>query len=201
MAAGIVVRSRFAVCVCGRQTPEGRAGGTQSFPVACAAPVNTVKEVRPVDTPKPLDPSRADVAHIGKSVFIKGELSGSEDLYFDGEVEGSIDLGAHSLTIGPNGRIRANVRAKNVVVNGKVDGDISGCERVELRRSALMVGNIATQRVVVEEGAFFKGQIDIQREAGKEIPKEAPRPVAQSAAASAPAPAGAPQVTLVDSKR
>lgn len=154
-----------------------------------------------MDTPKPLDPSRADVAHIGKSVFIKGELSGSEDLYFDGEVEGRIDLGAHSLTIGPNGRIRANVRAKNVVVNGKVDGDISGSERVELRRSALMVGNIATQRVVVEEGAFFKGQIDIQREAGKEIPKEAPRPVAQSTAASAPAPAGTPQVTLVDSKR
>ncbi|HEU5453296.1 MAG TPA: polymer-forming cytoskeletal protein [Terriglobales bacterium] len=154
-----------------------------------------------MDTPKPLDPSRSEVAHIGKSVLIKGELSGSEDLYFDGEIEGSIDLGSHSLTIGPNGRIRANVRAKDVVVNGKVDGDVSGSERVELRRSALMVGNIVTRRVVIEEGAFFKGQLDIQREAAKEIPKEVPRAAAQSAAASTPATAGAPQGTLVDTKR
>ena len=154
-----------------------------------------------MDTPKPLDPSRSEVAHIGKSVLIKGELSGSEDLYFDGEIEGSFDLGSHSLTIGPNGRIRANVRAKDVVVNGKVDGDVSGSERVELRRSALMVGNIVTRRVVIEEGAFFKGQLDIQREAAKEIPKEVPRAAAQSAAASTPATAGAPQGTLVDTKR
>lgn len=154
-----------------------------------------------MDTPKPLDPSRSETAHIGKSVLIKGELSGSEDLYFDGEVEGSIDLGAHSLTIGPNGRIRANVRAKHVVVNGKVDGNISGSERVELRRSALMVGDIVTQRVVVEDGAFFKGQIDIQREAGREIPKEVPRSAAQSASASATVTASAPQGTLVNTKR
>ena len=154
-----------------------------------------------MDTPKPLDSYRAEVAHIGKSVLIKGELSGSEDLYFDGEVEGSIDLGAHSLTIGPNGRIRASVRAKDIVVQGKVDGNLTAGERVELRRSALMVGDIITKRVVVEDGAFFKGQIDIQRESAKETPKEAARPVVQAAAASSPVAAGSAQASLVDTKR
>ena len=81
---------------------------------------------------KSADSFRADVAHIGKSVLVKGELSGSEDLYLDGEVEGSIDLQEHSLTIGPHGRVRANVKARDVVVHGKVDGNIHGTERVEL---------------------------------------------------------------------
>ena len=147
-----------------------------------------------MDTPKPLDPSRAETAHIGKSVVIKGDLSGSEDLYFDGEVEGSIDLGGHSLIVGPNSRIRAAVRAKDIVVQGKVDGNLTGAERVELRRSALVVGDIATRRIVVEEGAFFKGKIDIQREAAKEPPRPA-------AAQAAPLASSAAQGALVDTKR
>jgi cytoskeletal protein CcmA (bactofilin family) len=105
-----------------------------------------------------------DVAHIGKSVLIKGELSGSEDLYLDGEVEGSIDLQDHSLTIGPHGRVRANVMAKDVVVHGKVDGNVQGTERVELKRSAVLVGDISTQRIIIEDGAYFKGAIDIKKE-------------------------------------
>jgi len=110
-----------------------------------------------------MDNFRADVAHIGKSVIVKGELSGSEDLYLDGEVEGSIELRGHSLTIGPNGRVRANVNAKDVVVHGKVDGNVKGTERVELKKSAVLNGDISTQRIMIEDGAFFKGSIDIQR--------------------------------------
>lgn len=106
---------------------------------------------------------RTDVAHIGKSVVIKGELSGSEDLYVDGEVEGSIDLKEHSLTIGPHGRVRANVQAREIVVHGKVDGNLNGTERVELKRSAVQVGDIATQRIMIEDGAYFKGAIDIRK--------------------------------------
>src|SRR5512142_2253573 len=136
-------------------------------PPATPAPAVTptaipARQVRPVETPK-MDNFRADVAHIGKSVIVKGELSGSEDLYLDGEVEGSIELRGHSLTIGPNGRVRANVHAKDVVIHGKVDGNVRGNERVELKKSAVLNGDIATQRIVIEDGAFFKGAIDIQK--------------------------------------
>jgi cytoskeletal protein CcmA (bactofilin family) len=112
--------------------------------------------------------SRTDIAHIGKSVVIKGELSGSEDLYLDGEVEGSIELRDHSLTIGPNGHVRANINAKEVIVQGKVEGNITGTDRVELRKSAVQVGDIATQRVVIEDGAYFKGGIDIRKDKDKD---------------------------------
>lgn len=130
------------------------------------------------------DLHKSDVAHIGKSVIIKGELSGSEDLYLDGEVEGNIDLKDHSLTIGPHGRVRANVMAKDVVVHGKVDGNINGTERVELKRSAVLVGDIATQRIVIEDGAFFKGAIDIKKENKPVVKAEAPKAFAAAATPS-----------------
>jgi cytoskeletal protein CcmA (bactofilin family) len=136
-----------------------------------------------------MDTQRADVAHIGKSVIIKGELSGSEDLYLDGEVEGNIDLRNHNLVIGPNGRVRANVHAKDVVVHGNVNGNVTGVDRVELKKSAVLNGDINTQRIVIEDGAFFKGAIDIRK--GDQPKAEAPRPAVQTAAAvptfSAPA--------------
>jgi cytoskeletal protein CcmA (bactofilin family) len=112
-------------------------------------------------------PKTAEFAHIGKSVVIKGELSGSEDLYVDGVVEGTIELQGNNLVIGPNGQVRANINAKGVVVQGKLDGNIRASERAELRKSAVAVGDIYTQRIAVEDGAYFKGKVDIQREAAK----------------------------------
>jgi len=109
------------------------------------------------------DQSRTDVAHIGKSVVVRGELSGSEDLYVDGEVEGIIELHEYNLTVGPNGRIRANINAKEVIIHGRVDGNVNGKERVELRKSAVLSGDIATQRILIEDGAYFKGGIDISK--------------------------------------
>jgi cytoskeletal protein CcmA (bactofilin family) len=106
-------------------------------------------------------------AKIGKSVVIRGELSGSEDLYVDGSVEGKIELRNHSLTIGPNGKVKADISAKTVVVQGKLDGTVNATEQVELRKSAVMNGDLTTQRIAIEEGAFLKGKVDIQREAGK----------------------------------
>lgn len=143
------------------------------------------RDFRPAEAFKPAETFRSnnDVAHIGKSVLIKGELSGSEDLYLDGEVEGSIDLNDHSLTIGPHGRVRANVKAKDVVVHGKVDGNVHGLERVELKRSAVLVGDIATQRIVIEDGAFFKGAIDIKKDAKPGKP-EAPKAMAANTEAA-----------------
>jgi len=109
-----------------------------------------------MDTPK-----TAEFAHIGKSVVVKGDLTGSEDLYVDGQVEGSIDLQGNSLTVGPNGQIRANVSAKTVIVQGKLEGNINATERVDFRKSAIAVGDVITQRVAIEEGAYFKGKVDI----------------------------------------
>lgn len=112
-------------------------------------------------------PKTAEYALIGKSVVIKGELSGSEDLYIDGQVEGSIELVGNDLTVGPNGQVRANVNAKAVTVQGKLEGNIKASGRTELRKSAITIGDISTQNLAIEEGAFFKGRVDIQRDGTK----------------------------------
>jgi cytoskeletal protein CcmA (bactofilin family) len=112
-------------------------------------------------------PLSADLAQIGKSVVIKGELSGSEDLYVDGQVEGSISLKNNSLTVGPHGQVKASVEAKGVVVQGKLDGNVVASDRVELRKTAVVNGDISTQRIAIEEGAYLKGKIDIQGRAEK----------------------------------
>jgi cytoskeletal protein CcmA (bactofilin family) len=104
-----------------------------------------------------------ELATIGKSVVIKGELSGSEDLYIDGQVEGSIDLRNHSLTVGPNGNVKAGINAKSIVIQGKVDGSLSASDRLDLRKSAVVTGDVTTQRIAIEEGAFLKGKVDIQQ--------------------------------------
>jgi|SRR5450755_2508869 cytoskeletal protein CcmA (bactofilin family) len=106
----------------------------------------------------------AEFAHIGRSVIVKGELSGSEDLYIEGQVEGTIELKGNNLTIGPHGLVKANINAKDVVVQGKLEGNIQASERAELTKSAVATGDIMTQRVAIEEGAYFKGKIDIQRD-------------------------------------
>ena len=100
-------------------------------------------------------------AHLGRSVFIRGELSGSEDIYVDGQVEGTIQLSGNSLTIGPNGRIRANITAKNVTVNGSIDGNIEAGERTDMRKSAVVKGDVRTRRIAIEEGAYFTGKLEI----------------------------------------
>ena len=112
-------------------------------------------------------PQTGEFAHLGKSVVIKGELSGSEDLYVDGNVEGKIELRNHRLTIGPNGDVKADVSAKSIVIQGKLDGIVNASERVELRKSAVVTGDVTTQRIAIEEGAFLKGKVDIQKDAGK----------------------------------
>ena len=120
-----------------------------------------------METPKAPDTARGEMIVIGKSFVIKGELSCSEELYIDGQVEGAIDPKGNRLTIGPNGRVKASVKACAVVVQGKLEGDISASDRVDLRRSAIVTGNIATQRISIDEGAYFKGNVNIQKEAPK----------------------------------
>ncbi len=139
------------------------------------------------------DPGKSAVAHIGKSVVIRGELSGSENLYIDGQVEGTIELREHNLTVGPNGRVQAHVNAKEVIIQGTIQGDIRAVDRVDIRKSGALTGDLVAARVVIEDGAFFKGSIDIQKgtEGGK--PGEARKPEALSASsAGSPKPAASP---------
>src|SRR2546428_9461092 len=128
-------------------------------------------------------------AHIGKSVSIKGELSGSEDIYVDGEVDGSIQLSGNSLTIGPNGRVHANVSAKSVTVGGSLEGNIQATERTELRKTAVVNGDVQTQRIAIEEGAYFKGKLEILAEsksvaAGNPAGATSPTPAKSTASPS-----------------
>jgi cytoskeletal protein CcmA (bactofilin family) len=105
--------------------------------------------------------------NIGKSVVIKGELSGSEDLTIEGQVEGKIELRQNVLTIGTNGRIKAAIFAKIIVVQGEVHGDITASERVDIRDSGSVDGDVSAPRVSIADGAHFRGSIDMQRQAGK----------------------------------
>lgn len=165
---------------------------------AASEPVFTPKEVGPVETPKSVNEFRAEVAHIGKSVLVKGALSGSEDLYLDGEVEGTVELRGHSLTIGPHGRVRANIQARDVVAHGKIDGNVNA-DRVELKKSSVVVGDIVTQRIVIEDGAFFKGSIDIQCETSKTEPAKLESKPAAAAVGNTAAASG--QGSLLEPKR
>jgi cytoskeletal protein CcmA (bactofilin family) len=103
------------------------------------------------------------MVNIGKSVVIKGELSGSEDLTIEGHVEGRIDLRENVLTIGPNGKIKAEVFAKAVVVLGEVTGNVTASEKVDIRDNGSVDGDIASPRVAIAEGAHFRGSVDMQR--------------------------------------
>jgi len=127
-----------------------------------------------------------DNVNIGKSVIIKGELSGSEDLTIEGHVEGRIDLKDNVLTIGPNGKIKAEVFAKAVVVLGDVIGNVTASEKVDIRDNGSVDGDIASPRVAIAEGAHFRGAVDMQRSGAKVQAKPsapAEKPQAQKAGA------------------
>ena len=133
--------------------------------------------------------------NIGKSVIIKGELTGSEDLTIEGHVEGKIELRQNVLTIGPNGRIKAQVFAKSVVILGEVTGNVTASEKVDLRDNGSVDGDIAAPRVAIAEGAHFRGSIDMQR-AGAKPGEPAAKPDAKPAAATpSAAPQASPQAT------
>ena len=147
----------------------------------------------PVGAPAPRSDVRThmekDIVNIGKSVVIKGELNGSEDLTIEGHVEGTIQLRDHVLTIGPNGKIKAQVFAKAVIVLGEVTGNVTASEKVDIRDNGSVDGDIVSPRVAIAEGAHFRGSVDMQRKAGAEKvqPAAAAKPAAQPQPAAAPA--------------
>ena len=114
---------------------------------------------------------RGEGAYLGKTVQIKGEISGEEDLAIEGEVTGTIRLNGHRLTVGPMGKIKAEVTAREVVVYGNLQGNIHALDRVEIKKSGSVMGDMKLARISIEDGAYFKGNIDIQvRAAGAAAP-------------------------------
>jgi len=144
-------------------------------------PMSTVPS-RPTES---FDAPRTGNAVLGKSVVVKGQILSREDLTIDGEVEGTVEMQEHRLTIGPNGKVRASVKAREVIVLGSLNGNVETADRIDIRKEAKLVGDIKTARIVIEDGAYFKGNVDIIR-------AEVPRPAAAAPAASAPRPATAP---------
>jgi cytoskeletal protein CcmA (bactofilin family) len=121
-------------------------------------------------------PAAGGSALIGKGVVIKGELDGSEDLTIEGQVEGKIELPDHVLTIGLNGRVKAHVFAKSVVVLGDLVGNINASEAVDVRESASVDGDIVAPRVAIAQGSHFRGNIDMQRTAAAQQARPAGQP-------------------------
>jgi cytoskeletal protein CcmA (bactofilin family) len=124
--------------------------------------------------------SPTDQATIGKSLVIKGEVSGSESLYIDGRVEGSINLPGNRVTVGRNGNVAANISAREVVVLGKVRGNLNASDRVDIRSEGSLTGDVVAQRISIEDGAYFKGGIDIRKPGG-----DATKPATTGSGASA----------------
>ena len=129
--------------------------------------------------------------NIGKSVIIKGELSGSEDLTIEGQVDGKIELRQNVLTIGPNGRIKAEIFAKAVIVQGEVTGNVTATEKVDIRDAGSVDGDLAAPRIAIADGAHFRGSIDMKRE-GAAKPAGATQGQAAKPAEAKPAVANAP---------
>ena len=138
-------------------------------------PVSTPETQRPVTPVASVESARSnaapagDQAVISKGLFVKGEISGTESLYIDGKVEGSISLPGNRVTIGRNGTVGANVTAREVVVMGKVRGNVSATDRVDIRAEGALSGDVAAARISIEDGAFFKGGIDIRKPDAKPV--------------------------------
>ena len=172
-----------------------------------ATPMSTMPFKSP-DT----DPHRGS-ATIGKAVKINGQIFSKEDLYVDGDVEGTIEALEHKLTIGPNGKLQAGVRAREVVILGQVKGNVEAHDRIDIRKDARLVGDIKTARIIIEDGAYFKGSIDIVKgepvkekgAGGQQQPPQPQRPQTTAAGAgsqgSMPAPSNVPAGNATEVKR
>ncbi len=145
-------------------------------PPAAQNPVETRKEIIPVATNpfKVPEPDTRGSASIGKAVKINGQIYSKEDLYVDGDVEGTIELAENKLTIGPSGRVQAAVKAREVVVLGQIQGNVEAMDKLDIRKDAKLVGDIKTARIIIEDGAYFKGSIDIVRQDAKKAGTPAP---------------------------
>jgi cytoskeletal protein CcmA (bactofilin family) len=171
-------------------------------PAPAPKPPEARKETAPVSTMPParFEPeTRGGSATIGKAVKIAGNIYSREDLYVDGDLEGTVEALEHKLTIGPNGTVKATIKAREVVVLGAIHGNVEAADKIEIRKDAKLTGDIRTARIIIEDGAYFKGSIDIV----KPEPKLAAKPAYQAAApvSTTAAAASMPTAAGVENKR
>ena len=129
-------------------------------------------------TPKSTNPSAAGNPHtlLGRTVVVQGQLSSGEDLLIEGQFAGNISLDDHCLTVGTEGHVKAEIRARQVVILGSVTGNLAAREKIEIRRTGHMVGDLIAATVAIEDGAYFKGGIDISRDDEQEASRDATTP-------------------------
>jgi cytoskeletal protein CcmA (bactofilin family) len=175
-----------------KRQEEPPQNAPRPIPPVAQNPVEPRKETTPVATNpfKAPDSDTRGSASIGKAVKINGQIFSKEDLYVDGDVEGTIELAEHKLTIGPSGRVQAGIKAREVVVLGAIQGNVEAIDKLDIRKDAKLVGDIKTARIIIEDGAYFKGSIDIVKADAK---KPVPAAAAPAASNANPAPAGAPR--------
>jgi len=149
---------------------------TQSQLAQEGIPMSTLSGRSLDSSPQQSGSSRS--ANIGKSVTIKGQILSREDLTIDGEVEGTVEAQENRLTVGPNGKVVAGIKAREIVVFGTIHGNVETTDKIDIRKDAKLIGDIKTARIVIEDGAYFKGNIDITK----------PEVVRPAAAAAAPKP-------------
>jgi cytoskeletal protein CcmA (bactofilin family) len=160
--------------------------GTPTTMTPPPAPEPT-RPVSPAPAPEPVRaaPAPGDQATIGKGLYIKGEITGSESLYVDGKVDGSINLAGNRVTVGRNGQVAASINAREIVVLGKVRGNITATDRVDIRAEGALTGDVAAARISIEDGAFFKGGIDIRKPDTKQAAVSVAAPAESKAEAKA----------------
>ena len=143
--------------------------------------------------PEPLTPSRSGgSAALGKNVTVKGQIFAREDLTIDGEVEGTVECHEHRLTIGPNARVQAGLKAREIIIQGSIQGNVDATDKIDIKKEAKLVGDIKTSRIVIEDGAYFKGSIDISKPANRAQVQPAATATTQPAVAAATSQAGTP---------
>lgn len=169
-------------------TPATKTPAQSATPTAPAAETSrptTSAEPTPVPANRNAVLNTQEQATIGKSLIIKGEVTGSESLYIDGKVEGSINLPGNRVTVGRNGQVSANINAREVVVLGKVRGNLNASDRVDIRNEGSLTGDVVAQRISIEDGAFFKGGIDIRKPGQQKTDSKEPVSIESSQAAAA----------------
>jgi len=159
-----------------------------------AATTPSPERPRPSPTPAP----RGEQATIGRSITINGDVSGDEDLVIQGRIEGTVNLQQHNVTIGPEGRVKANISGRTVTIEGEVEGDVRGAEQVALRSASKVHGDIVAPRVVLEDGATFLGSIDMSGKAGSPAK---PKPAPMGPAAGSNEPSAAPSSPRADAAK
>ena len=158
---------------------------TPAEPAAPSAPAPSSYERAPRTT-----------AMIGENVYITGQILAKEDLVIDGQLEGNVEAMEHKITIGKNGKVKATIRAREVMIQGMVQGNVEASDKIDLRRDAHLVGDIRAARIAIEDGAIFKGSIDVTKVEAPKAAAPAPAPAPKAAAAAAASGAAPQQQTL-----